>query len=98
MEKRGAKENGTESKGDKLFNVSDLVDNDTHLNLKCLHCKRCGSKIVKDAVARLIENRKVRRLLIRVGRGIGCAGVPLSILLSQILTGLVLVIEPLEST
>ena len=38
---------------------SDLAEKDTKLNIKCLHCKRCGSKIVKESVATLIEDRKV---------------------------------------
>jgi len=59
MEKSGAERNRTENGGSTLLNVADLVDNDTQLNLKCIHCKRCGSKLVRDAVATLLEDRKI---------------------------------------
>ena len=38
---------------------AELVDKENQLNIKCLHCKRCGSKIVKEFVATFIEDRKV---------------------------------------
>lgn len=44
---------------DERKTFADLANEEAKLNIKCMHCKRCGSKIVKDLVASLIEDRKV---------------------------------------
>ena len=40
--------------------VKSLYDSDTLRNTKSTHCKRCGSKVMKESVATFTSHRKVR--------------------------------------
>ena len=52
-------EDTTEKQQNTISEYSNLLATDTKLNIKCIHCKRCGSKIIKESVATLIDDRKV---------------------------------------
>ena len=56
-------ENSKEGDCTEMCNTADefksLADNQTLLNLKSIHCRRCGSKVVRESVAILTHDKKV---------------------------------------
>eukprot|EP00112_Aurelia_sp_Birch-Aquarium-sp1_P012410 Seg2610.2 transcript_id=Seg2610.2/GoldUCD/mRNA.D3Y31 product="Guanine nucleotide exchange factor MSS4" protein_id=Seg2610.2/GoldUCD/D3Y31 len=53
----------TKTSGEGKCNTADeykhLADNQTLLNLKSIHCKRCGSKVIRESVAILTHDKKM---------------------------------------
>ena len=60
LERKEVEEQAVEKQQAIEVRYSGLIRADTKLNAKCICCKRCGSKIVRESVAVLIYDRKVR--------------------------------------
>ena len=57
--------NDENSDQESMNDYSLLADSKSSLNVKSMHCKRCGSTIIKDNVATLlvVPDRKVGRMV-----------------------------------